>query len=129
MIVNEYVKDLDVLNEFKDWSSIVIGDEPREKLIFKHKRLKILGFKSNSFILNKLKTVSISVVPSKWDEPFGRASLEAASRGSAAIISNKGGLPETSKSAIILKSLNEKNLFKEISNLIDKIEYKMQLNG
>ena len=77
-----------------------------------------LGFKSNSFILNFLKKTSISIVCSRWDEPFGRASLEAASRGSAVIISNRGGLPETSSSAIILKSLNKENLYKEIYSLI-----------
>ena len=107
-----------ILNEFNDWRGYVIGDEPREKLFFKHKNLKNLGFKNNDFILNFLKKVSISVVSSRWDEPFGRASLEAASRGSAVIISNKGGLPETSSSSIILKSLNETNLYLQIKKLI-----------
>ena len=109
---------IDILNRYKDWKAYVIGDEPREKVIFKHKNLYNLGFKNNSFILNFLKKTSISVVCSRWDEPFGRASLEAASRGSAVIISNRGGLPETSSSAIILKSLNKANLYKEICNLI-----------
>jgi glycosyltransferase involved in cell wall biosynthesis len=107
-----------ILEKYKDWKAIVIGDEPREKMSFHHKNLINLGFKDNNFILNFLKKTSISVVCSRWDEPFGRASLEAASRGSAVIISNKGGLPETSNSAIILKSLNEKNLYKKIENLI-----------
>ena len=109
---------IDILNKYKDWKAYVIGDEPREKVIFKHKNLHNLGFKSNTFILNFLKKTSISIVCSRWDEPFGRASLEAASRGSAVIISNRGGLPETSSSAIILKSLNKENLYKEIYNLI-----------
>ncbi len=107
-----------ILDKHKDWKAYVIGDEPREKMFFNHKNLINLGFKNNEFILNFLKKVSISVVSSRWEEPFGRTSLEAASRGSAVIISNKGGLPETSKSAIILKSLDEENLFQEISNLI-----------
>ena len=109
---------LKILDKHKDWKAYVIGDEPREKLFYEHKNLKNLGFKKNDFILNFLKKVSISVVCSRWDEPFGRTSLEAASRGSALIISNRGGLPETSKSAIILKSLDEKNLYNEISKLI-----------
>ncbi len=117
-----------ILNEYKDWSSIVIGNEPREKLIFKHKRLKLLGFKSNSFILNKLKQISISVVPSKWDEPFGRSSLEASSRGSALVISNKGGLKETTKDALILKKVNETEIYKNIKKLIinKKLRNKLQ---
>ena len=108
----------EILDKYKDWKAYVIGDEPREKVIFKHKNLYNLGFKSNSFILNFLKKVSISIICSRWNEPFGRASLEAASRGAAVIISNRGGLPETSSSAIILKSLDKKNLYNEISNLI-----------
>ncbi|WP_440938087.1 glycosyltransferase [Candidatus Pelagibacter sp.] len=107
-----------ILNKYENWKAIVIGDEPREKMFFHHKNLKILGFKSNKFILNFLKKVNISVVCSRWEEPFGRASLEAASRGSAVIISDKGGLPETLKNGIILKKLNEKLLFKEIEKLI-----------
>ena len=51
-----------ILNKHKDWKAVVIGDEPREKLSFKHKNLKILGFKSHNYILNILKKVSISVV-------------------------------------------------------------------
>ncbi|MDA7781275.1 glycosyltransferase [Candidatus Pelagibacter sp.] len=109
---------LKILNKYKDWSAKVIGDEPREKLIYKHKNLKILGFKSNKFILSELKKISISVVCSRWDEPFGRTSLEAASRGAAVIISNKGGLPETTQDAIILKPLSSENLFNIIENLI-----------
>jgi glycosyltransferase involved in cell wall biosynthesis len=109
---------LKILDKHLDWKAIVIGDEPREKLVFKHKNLKIAGFKSNNYILRYLKKVSISVVCSRWNEPFGRTSLEAASRGSAVIISNRGGLPETAENAMILKSLNVKTLFKTIDNLI-----------
>ena len=108
-----------ILNKHKDWSAKVIGDEPREKLFFKHQNLKILGFKSNKYILDTLKKISISVICSRWDEPFGRTSLEAASRGCAVIISNKGGLPETTSGAIILKRLNSKELFLSIDNLIN----------
>ncbi len=110
---------ISILDKYDNWKAVVIGDEKRENIYFHHKRLKILGFKNNRFILNFLKKVSISVIPSKWDEPFGRTSLEAASRGSAVIISNKGGLPETSDSAIILKKVDKKNLFNEIEKLIN----------
>ena len=107
-----------ILDKYPDWSAKVFGDEPREKLLFKHRNLKILGFKKNEYILKTLKEISISVVCSRWNEPFGRTSLEASSRGSAVIISNKGGLPETAKSGIILKNLNSQTLFNEIEKLI-----------
>ncbi|MDA7594359.1 glycosyltransferase family 4 protein [Candidatus Pelagibacter sp.] len=108
-----------ILDAYPNWKAKVYGDEPREKLYFKHKNLKILGFKSNKYILNDLKMTSISVICSRWDEPFGRTSLEATSRGSAVIISNKGGLPETAPKAIILKKLTTETLYKEIKKLID----------
>ena len=117
-----------ILNEFPDWSSVVVGDEPREKIYFKHRNLKLLGFKKNSFILNLLKKNSISVVPSRWDEPFGRSSLEASSRGCALIISNKGGLTETTNHALILKNINENEIYEKIKFLIlnKKIRLKLQ---
>ena len=109
-----------ILNKYPEWSAIVIGNEPRQKLFFKHQRLKILGFKDNSYVLNKLKEVSISVVPSKWDEPFGRSSLEAASRGCAIIRSDKGGLNETTSSSIVLNKLTFDELYKQLDLLIKK---------
>ncbi len=107
-----------ILDKYNDWRSIVIGDERRERLIFKHKNLKIKGYVKHSTVLKLLEKVSISVISSRWEEPFGRTSLEAASRGSAVIISNRGGLPETTKHAIILKELSHNELFNKIEKLI-----------
>ena len=112
-----------ILDKNKNWKAIVIGDEPREKINFNHKNLIIRGFSSHNYVLKKLEEVSISVVCSKWDEPFGRTSLEAASRGSAVIISNKGGLPETSESAIKLEDLSSNEIFNKIQKLIDDKNY------
>ncbi len=107
-----------VLDKYPNWKSIVIGDEPRDKLDFNHKNLLKLGFKKHKDVLNVYKKTSIAVVSSRWDEPFGRTSLEAASNGCAVIISNKGGLPETITNGIILKNLTVNDIFKEIENLI-----------
>ena len=41
-----------ILGEFPDWKSIVVGDEPREEHIFKHKNLKVLNFQENNFVLS-----------------------------------------------------------------------------
>ena len=116
-----------ILDKYEDWSSVVIGDEPRQKFFFKHKNLNHMGFKNNSYILKKLKEVSIAVVPSKWDEPFGRSSLEAASRGCALIISNTGGLSETTNNALIIKEITVNNLYKKIEFLIKDKIYRQKL--
>ena len=107
-----------ILKKYKDWKSIVIGDEPREKYSFKHNRLFHLGWITHDETMNIYKKSSISVVPSHWEEPFGRTSLEASANGCAVIISNRGGLPETLTNGIILKNLNVKEVFKRIEELI-----------
>ena len=109
---------LKILDEFTDWKAVVYGDERRENILFKHKNLIVNDYTKHEKILNFLKKVSISVVCSRWEEPFGRTSLEAASRGSAVIISNRGGLPETTNSAIILKNLSSNEIYNEIKKLI-----------
>ncbi len=117
-----------ILNKYKEWSSIVIGDEPRDKLNFNHKNLFKLGFLKHEKVLNIYKKTSIAVVCSRWEEPFGRTSLEASSNGCAVIISNRGGLPETVTNAVILKKVDVSNLFNEINSLIinDKKRKKLQ---
>ncbi len=115
-----------ILDKHTDWSSIVIGDEPREKLVFNHKNLKIMGFQNHEKVLDIFKKTSIAVACSRWEEPFGRTSLEASSRGCAVIISNRGGLPETITNGIIVRNLNVKNIYDAINKLI--INKKMRNN-
>ena len=109
---------LKVLKKYKDWSAIIAGDEPREKIIFKHKNLNILGFQEHKKILKILEKTSIAVACSRWEEPFGRTSLEASSRGCAVIISDRGGLKETITDGIIIKKNSIKNIFNAIDDLI-----------
>ena len=109
---------LKILKKHKDWNALVIGDEPREKLIFKHKNLALLGFLPHKKVLKILEKTSISVACSRWEEPFGRTSLEAASRGCAVIISDRGGLKETITDGIIIKKNTINNIFNAIDDLI-----------
>jgi len=107
-----------ILNVYPDWKAKIIGDEKREKIILDHKNADLLGFQSHRKVLNIFKKSSIAVACSRWEEPFGRTSLEASANGCAVIITNKGGLPETITNARILKNLSPKELFKEIDLLI-----------
>ena len=95
-----------------------MGDEPREKYNFRHKNLKYVGWISHEKTLKLYNLTSISVAPSFWEEPFGRTSMEAASRGCATIISKKGGLVETIPDALYLGDLTVKTLFNKIEYLI-----------
>ena len=118
---------IEILNKFKDWKAIVIGDEERERITFNHDRLEIKGFKKHNDVIKILKKTSIAVVCSRWQEPFGRTSLEASSCGCAVIITNRGGLPETITNGIILENLSKNNLFNSINNLILKKKFRKEL--
>jgi len=107
-----------ILDEFQDWKSLSVGDEDRRSIYINHNQHKELGFLNHKKTLGILSKSEIAVVPSRWEEPFGRTALEASSNGCATIISNKGGLIETTDHAIILKKLDEINLYKEIKKLI-----------
>ena len=113
-----------ILNKFPSWKAIAIGDEPREKLFFSHKNLKKLGFLKHEKVLDIFTKTSIAVACSRWNEPLGRTGLEASSRGCAVIISNRGGLPETITNGIIIKRLNELNVYNSIKKLIENQKYR-----
>ena len=117
-----------ILNQFPNWEAKVIGDEKREKISLKHKNADIMGFLNHEKVLDIFKKTSIAVACSRWEEPFGRTSLEASANGCAVIITDKGGLPETVTNAKILKKLNEFSLEKTIKELIlnNKLRNKLQ---
>ena len=99
-----------------------------EKNIFlKHKNLKILGFQKYNIVTKWFIKSDISVVCSRWDEPFGRTALEASSAGCAVIITDKGGLSEASPKAMKIKSLTVKNIENSIEKLIKNESLKKSL--
>ena len=120
-----------ILNKYSSWKAIAIGDEPRENYNFSHKNLTYTGWISQDKVLNLYNKSSITVAPSLWEEPFGRSSLEAGSRGNAVVISKRGGLPETIREPIFLKKVETKEIFLEIEKLIlDKtLLKKTQMNN
>ena len=118
-----------VLNKHSDWKAKIIGDEKREKIILNHKNADILGFLNHEKTLDIFKKTSIAVACSRWEEPFGRTSLEASANGCAVIITNKGGLPETVTNAKILENLSVKNLEKNINALINNSNIRTKLQN
>ena len=109
---------LRILDRFKDWKAISIGNEPREKFDFKHKNFKILDWIQHKKILNFYSKASISVVPSRWLEPFGRTAMESAAYGCATITSKNGGLPETFDNELFLERISSDEIYRLIYKLI-----------
>ena len=120
-----------ILDEFKDWKAFSIGDEYRKRPIIDHINHSELGFLKHKDVLSFLSKSEIAVVPSRWEEPFGRTALESSSRACATIISNRGGLPETTDHCVILKKLNSNELYKQIKILIkdEKLRKQIQNGG
>ena len=120
-----------ILDLHKDWKAYSIGDESRERPHIKHKRHFELGFLKHKKVLSFLNKAEIAVVPSRWEEPFGRTALESSSRACATIVSNRGGLPETTDHSLILYKLDSNELFKKINLLINnnKLRKKLQHDG
>jgi len=109
---------INILKKNKKWRVIVAGNEKRETYNFYHERFKVFNWLSHKQIINIYKKSSISVVPSTWDEPFGRTAMESSDMGNALITSGRGGLKETSLNPIILKKINSKSIENEIQKLI-----------
>ena len=118
-----------ILDNHKNWKAYSIGDEKRIKIYSTHPKHITLGYMSHKKVLSFLNTTEIAVIPSKWEEPFGRTALEASSRGCATIISNRGGLPETTDEAIILDKLDAKTLINAIENLINNTKLRKQIQS
>ena len=116
-----------ILDEFPKWWAYSVGDEERRSIYISHSRHKELGFINHKDTLKLLNKSEIAVVPSRWDEPFGRTALESSSRGCATIISNRGGLTETTDYALILKRLDTKNIYQEIKMLIKHPQKKQKI--
>ena len=88
--------------------------------------MKILGFQKYNAVTKWFVKSDISVVCSRWDEPFGRTALEASSAGCAVIITDKGGLSEASPKAMKIKTLTVKNIensIKEPTFLLQNKEF------
>ena len=122
---------LKILETHKKWKAYSIGDETRERPHIIHSRHYELGFLKHKNVLEFLNKSEIAVVPSRWEEPFGRTALESSSRGCATIISNRGGLPETTDYSLILKKLDSNELYKKINYLIKNnfLRKKLQTEG
>tara|TARA_B100001173_G_scaffold286749_1_gene274636 strand:- start:897 stop:3014 length:2118 start_codon:yes stop_codon:yes gene_type:complete len=116
-----------ILNEFDDWKAYSIGDENRSRPIINHPNHFELGFLKHKKVLDFLNKSEIAVVPSRWEEPFGRTALESSSRACATIISNRGGLPETTDHCIVLKKLTPNELYIKLKKLITNEKYRKKL--
>lgn len=63
--------------------------------------VRLLGYKDHESVMRELSSSAIAVVPSRWQEPFGLAALEAMANGAALIATRQGGLAELTEGAAL----------------------------
>ena len=111
----------DICNDFKGWTVDIYG----KSKTFKHSSIKnphvhYHGFLPNDKIIMELEKSSICVVPSVWNEPFGRVLLESINAGVATITSIKGGLKEIASHFKVIKieNIDKKTIYNALKKLI-----------
>lgn len=82
-------------------------------------RINYLGKLDKENLMNYYEIADVLIVPSVWEEPFGRVIIEAAEFAVPTIASNVGGIPE------IILQLNNGELVSpnDINELVSKIKY------
>jgi UDP-glucose:(glucosyl)LPS alpha-1,2-glucosyltransferase len=129
-----YVKALrSIAPTFPDWKFGLIGSfrlgEQKNTNSYAHRVIKIFneigsqalfhGFKNHEFVEEKMKTASIIVIPSIWEEPFGLVAAEAMSNGISIIASKVGGMSEIiGDNGVLIENINYKKLRKNLIELL-----------
>ena len=123
-----------IASNYPDWNfsiigSLKLGDQNKinffgNKVIEKFKKIglqaRYYGFKDYSFVQEKMKTTSIIVIPSLWQEPFGLVAAEAMSNGICIIASKVGGIPEIIRdNGVLIENINFQKLEKSLTELIN----------
>ena len=132
--VDLYVQTLkSIASTFPDWKFGLIGSfrlgEHKNTNSYAHRVIKnfkgigsqarFYGFKNQEFVEEKMKTASIIVIPSIWDEPFGLVAAEAMSNGISIIASKVGGMSEIiGDNGVLIENINYQKLKKNLIELL-----------
>ncbi|HEU5046743.1 MAG TPA: glycosyltransferase family 4 protein [Rickettsiales bacterium] len=134
------------LPQLPEWKAVLIGSRRHE--VAKHltphelqiadmlkplgKQVEMTGFLSHEETMTVFGKSAIAVVPSVWQEPFGRTAIEAMAEGCALISSGRGGLYEvTGDAALTPQELTPHSLATSIMQLAqdDTERLRMQTAG
>lgn len=100
---------------------LLIGGGELEALLKADKRVEVIDWMDRKNLFAYMKSAKAVILPSKWNEPFGRILIEAINNGTIAIGSDKGGIPEVLgfNDDYIFESGNEDELKKRIERVIN----------
>jgi glycosyltransferase involved in cell wall biosynthesis len=119
MIGDTRIKGIDVFlslaKKFPDELFYIFGKKSNFKT--KLKNVRHMGWSSEPGFPYSL--AKVILVPSLWDEAFGRVSIEAQSLDIPVIVSNKGGLPETVNNNINYIAENELEFYYKLKYMLN----------
>ena len=120
---------LDSFSKLEDQSiSLTLcGDGPLSQYVIdkskNDKRIKFRGKLLKDELSDEYQKADVLVVPSLWEEPFGRIIIEGSQYGLVLIGSNRGGIPETIKrmnSGIVFDTTTQDSLLKAMTMLLNR---------
>ena len=85
---------LRAMEGFKGARLLLIGKGELEGPLRSDGRAEVLDWMDREELYAYMKKAKAVVLPSKWEEPFGRILIEAIGNGTVAIGSDRGGIPE-----------------------------------
>jgi glycosyltransferase involved in cell wall biosynthesis len=95
---------LKMVENFPDTSFYIAGTGPLEpevqRVAAHYSNLHYLGFLGGQELWQKMATVELVIVPSRWAEPYGLVAVEAMACGTPVLVSDAGGLPEKIKNGV-----------------------------
>lgn len=141
--VLEYAQGLvAILPAYPDWHGYVVGGQRHSesaKLSPYEQQVATMmdsagahahyeGFQPYERTMQMFAESHIAVIPSLWDEPFGRTAVEALATGCAVITSGRGGLKEiVGDAGIVLSEVTGATLAAAMRQLIDDAEYRTRV--
>lgn len=135
----EFVEGIsDVLQRQPDWRAEVIGKtnadfeefnrDLMERMDAAGERLVFRGYQPFEETMKAFARAEIVVVPSIWQETFGRTAMEANAYGAALVSSGRGGLREVSgDAAIYIDEVSAKSIAGAVLTLIQDEEKRRAL--
>jgi glycosyltransferase involved in cell wall biosynthesis len=130
------------LPKLADWRAVMIGSRRFETSVQPSAyeqavantlaplggQVTLSGYIPHTEAMGYFARASIAVVPSLWQEPFGRTALEAMAHGAAVISSGRGGLKEvTADAALQVNDIAARPLADAIGQLASNETLRIQL--
>lgn len=82
-------------NIFIDKADLIyIGSGKDENVLKKYEGITVIKWLAKKELYSLMRKAKVVVLPSEWDEAFGRTIIEGIANGTISIGSNRGGIPE-----------------------------------